>query len=224
MRYPKKLGKFFRSINKAIPIPLTAKIRTGWDASDINAKEVIEVATGEGLEFVAIHGRTRAQQYKGRADWELLEMLGRENSLPLVGNGDLNSAEVVRNRLEQTHMAALMLGRGVLRHPFIFLTSLLEEGEEDPFHPADYWEVVRRYSILLEEASFPFRNRLVQMRKIIPWFAAGLSGVSAFRGNLYKLSCLKEVLCYSREFFLSAHERGERKASLSSVFLEGGHG
>ena len=225
LREPRQLGKFFRTIKKAIPIPLTAKIRTGWDASDINAKEVVEVAEGEGVEWVAVHGRTRAQQYTGRADWNLLEELARESALPLVGNGDLHCPQAVRYRLKKTSMAALMLGRGPLRHPFIFLTSLLKDGEEDPFHPADYWEVAWRYNVLLEEASFPLRSRLVQMRKIIPWFAAGLPGASAFRRTLFQLSCLKEVLCHSKEFFLSAQERGIRKpSSLSEAFLSGGHG
>ena len=225
LRQPEMLGKFFRSIKKAIPIPLTAKIRTGWDAAEINAKEVLKVASAEGLEFVAIHGRTRAQQYKGRADWELLEALVDETALPLVGNGDLHSSLAVRSRLKETGMAALMLGRGPLRHPFLFLTSFLEEGEETPFHPADYWEVIQRYGTLLEEASFSSRHRLIQMRKIIPWFAAGLPGAGVFRRRLYEHSCLKEVLVHSRDFFISARERGERKSSsLADVFLEGGHG
>ena len=225
LRHPKILGKFFRSIKRVIPVPLTAKIRTGWDASEINAKEVLNVASGEGLEFVAIHGRTRTQQYKGRANWELLEDLVSETSLPLIGNGDLHSSEAVRNRLKQTGMAALMLGRGPLRHPFLFLTSFLKEGEKNPFHPADYWEVIQRYGVLLEEASFPSRSRLVQMRKIIPWFAAGLPGASAFRRTLYQQTCLKEVLLHSRDFFIAAWERGEHKAAaLSDVFLAGGHG
>ena len=225
LREPGRLGKFFRSIKKAIPLPLTVKIRTGWDASEINAKDVIEVASGEGLEFVAVHGRTRAQQYKGRADWGLMEKLVEETSLPLVGNGDLHSFLEVRKRLKETRMAALMLGRGPLRHPFLFLTSFLEEGEEDPFHPTDYWEVVQRYNVLLEESSFPPHSSLVQMRKIILWFAAGLPGANSFRGTLYQYSCLKELLLRSEDFFVSARERGEYKnSSLSGAFLEGGHG
>ena len=225
LRRPQILGKFFRSIKRAIPVPLTAKIRMGWDASSINAKEIVEVASGEGLEFVAIHGRTRAQQYKGRADWELLERLVGEASLPLVGNGDLHSKEAVRIRLKRTPMAALMLGRGPLRYPFLFLTALLEEGEEDPFHPGDYWEVVRRYNILLEEASFSLRSRLVQMRKIIPWFATGLPGASVFRTKIFTFSCLKELLAHTREFFFTAHYRGHSKpSSLGENFLAGGHG
>ena len=225
LREPRLLGQFFRSIKRAIPVPLTAKIRTGWDTGEINAVEVVKVAEDEGLEFVAVHGRTRAQQYTGRADWELLERLAQESSLPLVGNGDLHSAQAVRDRLQKTGMAALMLGRGPLRHPFIFLTSLLRKGEEDPFHPEDYWEVAWRYNILLEEASFSPRIRLVQLRKMIPWFAAGLPGASAFRGALFQLSCVKEVLRSGQEFFLNAKARGLHKApSLADSFLTGGHG
>ena len=225
LRRPDLLGKFFRSIKRAIPIPLTIKIRTGWDVTEINAREVIAVAEGEGVEFVAIHGRTRAQKYQGQADWKLLEGLVQETSLSLVGNGDLHSPEAVRSRLAQTNMAGLMLGRGPLRHPFLFLTSLLQKGEVDPFHMGDYWEVVRRYNNLLEEASFSSRNRLIQIRKIIPWFAAGLPGASALRKGLFQFSCVKEVLLYTRDFFLAAHDKGDRKASfLAEGFLTGGHG
>ena len=225
LRRPELLGKFFRSIKRAIPIPLTIKIRTGWDATDVNAKEVIAAAEGEGVEFVAIHGRTRAQKYQGRADWELLEGLVDETALPLVGNGDLHSPEAVRSRLAQTSMAGLMLGRGPLRHPFLFLTSLLREGEADPFHMGDYWEILQRYNTLLEEASFSPRHRLIQMRKVIPWFAAGLPGASALRKGLFQFPSVEEVLLHTQEFFLVAQDRGVRKASyLGEGFLTGGHG
>ncbi|MCR9203529.1 MAG: tRNA-dihydrouridine synthase family protein, partial [Halobacteriovoraceae bacterium] len=91
MKDTKKLAGFFKEMRNAIEVPLTIKIRTGWDQDSINALEVVNIAEGEGVEFVAVHGRTRTQQYKGKADWDLLENIASVAPLPIIGNGDLHS-------------------------------------------------------------------------------------------------------------------------------------
>ena len=103
-RYLKTWGSYFGEIKKAIDLPLTIKIRTGWDSDSINAPEVIRIAKEEGVEFVAIHGRTRVQQYQGQANWDLLESFAMLSPLPIVGNGDLHTSYLTKQRLKSNSL------------------------------------------------------------------------------------------------------------------------
>jgi nifR3 family TIM-barrel protein len=221
----RKLAAFFGGIKKNLKVPLTIKIRTGWDEDTINAKEVVTIAQGEGIEFVAIHGRTRTQQYKGQANWQLLEKLATESKLPLIGNGDLHSAPLTKARMQQTNCQALMLGRGPLRDPFIFLTSYLEDPSISPFGALDYLEIVERYYLYLTQYTDLERSHLIQLRKMIVWFVAGFPGVAEFRGHIYKTQNVQEVFTLTQDYLgLIAHNEQHKRLNLEQPFMMGGHG
>jgi len=223
LKNPTSLGKFFGHIRSAISIPLTVKIRTGWDENSINAMEVIHIAKQEGLDFVAIHGRTRAQQYKGRANWELLETLAQDSPLPLIGNGDLHNYQQVRSRMLNTKCQGLMLGRGPLRLPFIFLEAYLNEGEVSPFTPADYFEVLNRYAHYLQEHSRLERVVEVQIKKHAVWMAGGFPYSAQFRGQIFESKGVKNILHACQEFFLSLPQM-TKEIHFDESFMAGGHG
>ena len=143
LKEPQELIPYLKAIKEVLHIPLSIKIRTGWDDDSINADEVVKIANDLGIEWVAIHGRTRAQSYAGHANWDYIEELTQNSPLPLIGNGDLHQAYQVKERLEKTHCKALMIARGSLRNPFIFLESYIEN-EEIAFNGADYFEVIQR--------------------------------------------------------------------------------
>ena len=172
------LGVFFNKVKSSIDIPLSIKIRTGWDEEDINADKIEKIARNEGIEWVAIHGRTRAQQYNGSADWEYIEGLSKEVRLPLIGNGDLHQPHQVSQRLKNTNCDALMIARGCLRNPFIFLESYSDNDQtrNSLFKGSDYWEVIDRLYQYTCDTYENERMRLVQVRKLIVWFAAGFPG------------------------------------------------
>ncbi len=222
----KKLAGFFSEIKKVLDIPLTIKIRTGWDVDSINAPEVANIAYNEGIEFVAIHGRTRTQQYKGEANWELLETVAQTAPLPIIGNGDLHSAPLTQKRLKMTSCQALMLGRGPLRDPFIFLTSYLDDPTTTPFTPKDYWEIINVYYQLLTEYSDMERTHLIQMRKMIVWFVAGFDGVSEFRGKIHQTKEIDDVFKLTEDYLMGLNnsDQGEKKVDLNRPFMMGGHG
>lgn len=222
MKDTQKLGKYFGSMKKVLEIPLTVKIRTGWDQENLNAPEVIRIAKEEGLEMVAVHGRTRTQQYTGKADWDYLEYLAGESPLPFIGNGDLHSTKVVKEKLQNSHCQAFMLARGPLRNPFIFLEPFLEDGEEG-FHTNDYLEVVERLAELLEEKAENERRLLVQLRKHIVWLAQGFPHSSTFRGTVFKTRDMKETMDLTRDFFLSQAGH-HQKINLEEPFMTSGHG
>ena len=218
-----KLGAFFGEIKKAIDLPLTIKIRTGWDSDSINAPEVIRIAKEEGVEFVAIHGRTRVQQYQGQANWDLLESFAMLSPLPIIGNGDLHTSYLTKQRLKVTRCQALMLGRGPLRDPFIFLTSFLNDDERVTFSGRDYLEVINRlYQYQIEYAANE-RVMLTQMKKFIVWMSAGFPGVAKFRGLVFSSKTVEEVLRVSEEFFIHFNE-DDKDIDHSKAFMDGGHG
>ncbi|AUN98624.1 tRNA dihydrouridine synthase DusB [Bacteriovorax stolpii] len=223
LKDPSALPPLFSAVKKAIKVPLTIKIRLGWDHDSINALEVIHIAKEEGIEFVAVHGRTRAQQYTGNANWDHLEFLGEKAPLDIIGNGDLHTATLVKNRMKTTKCQALMLGRGPLRNPFLFLEPYMTEADDIFFTPQDHLEVINK----LIEYSVPYAHSdhtlLVSIRKHLIWMAAGYNNVSYFRDVIFKTPDLKDTMKISEDFFLSLKDQRKRLQDHDS-FMTSGHG
>lgn len=224
MKEIESLGPLFRKVKKAIDIPLTIKIRTGWDGNDINADKIEKIARDEGVEWVAIHGRTRSQQYTGLANWEYIEWFAKNSELPIIGNGDLHQPHQVQRRLSQTSCKALMIARGCLRNPFIFLESLNpNQTSTSLFKGSDYWEVIQRLYDYTSNTFLDERTRMVQLRKLIVWFAAGFPSTTTFRTELYGLKTLDETMNLCETFFLSLGD-DPKNINYEEVFMSSGHG
>jgi nifR3 family TIM-barrel protein len=217
------LPYFFSTIKKAIKIPLTIKIRLGWDDSTINAIEVIHIAKEEGIEFVAVHGRTRAQQYTGNANWDYLEKLGKKSPLPIIGNGDLHTSSAIKEKMQTTNCQALMLGRGPLRNPFLFLEPYLKESDDIFFTPADHLEVVKRLIDYSQDYAHSDHTLLISIRKHLIWMAAGFNNVSYFRDQVFKTPDLQESIKIAEEFFAGLGNQKKRLQDHDS-FMSSGHG
>lgn len=115
------LARVARSVVAAAgSVPVTAKIRIGWDSRSINAVETSRILEGEGVRRIAVHGRTKEQGYTGVADWAVIAAVAEAVSIPVIGNGDVNSADVALLRLRETRVAGLMIGRAAMSHPWIF--------------------------------------------------------------------------------------------------------
>jgi tRNA-dihydrouridine synthase B len=223
LKDPSALPALFSAVKKAIKVPLTIKIRIGWDHDSVNALEVIHIAREEGIEFVAVHGRTRAQQYTGHANWDYLEHLGEKAPLDIIGNGDLHTASLVRAKMANTKCQALMLGRGPLRNPFLFLEPYMTEADDIFFSAADHLEVMNK----LIEYSAPYAHSdhtlLVSIRKHLIWIAAGYNNVSYFRDMIFKTPDLQDTMKISEDFFLSLKDQKKRLQDHDS-FMTSGHG
>lgn len=217
------LGHFFSEIKKAISLPLTIKIRLGWDHESINAMEVIHIAREEGVEFVAVHGRTRSQQYTGHANWEMLEHLGSKAPLDIIGNGDLHTVNFVREKMKTTNCSALMLGRGPLRNPFIFLEPYILPEEDLFFTPEDHLEVVQKLVEYSRAYAHSDHTLLISIRKHLIWMAAGYNNVSYFRDQVFKTPDLSETMKISEEFFTTLKDKRKRIQDHDS-FMTSGHG
>lgn len=223
LKDPMLLPPLFSAIKKAINIPLTIKIRIGWDFDSINALEVIHIAKEEGIDFVAVHGRTRSQQYTGAANWDYLNMLGEKSPLDIIGNGDLHTASLVKHQMERTKCQALMLGRGPLRNPFLFLEPYLKEGDDIYFTPEDHLEVVKKLVDYSRDYAHSDHTLLISIRKHLIWMAAGFNNVSSFRDVIFKTPDLNETLKISEEFFHSLKDQKKRLQD-HDTFMTSGHG
>jgi nifR3 family TIM-barrel protein len=149
------LGKVVAAVVKAAtPLPVTAKIRSGWDDQSVNAVEVGRQLESLGIAALAIHGRTRAQGYSGCADWEIIGQVSEALGIPVIGNGDLVSAAEVAKRKRETGIAGAMIGRAAMSSPWIFSQTkhFLATGEIlPPPEPAEKWALIQRHCELAVE-------------------------------------------------------------------------
>src|SRR2546426_1521774 len=120
MRDPLRAAVIFRTLRKAVDVPFTIKIRSGWDERTVNAVEIARIAEGEGVDAITVHPRTRSQQYAGVAPWEIIASVVDAVAIPVVGNGDIRSRADAAAMIAATGCAAVMIGRGALGAPWIF--------------------------------------------------------------------------------------------------------
>ncbi|MFS4459046.1 tRNA dihydrouridine synthase DusB [Bdellovibrio sp. HCB2-146] len=223
LKDPVQLQKVLSAVKGAIKIPLTIKIRTGWDANTRNAVEVCNIAYNEGIEWVAIHGRTRAQGYSGLADWDFITDVKAKSKLPILGNGDILTARQANLRLQQSGCDGVMIGRGCLKNPFIFMDALaLWRGESPKEVQRDY---VSLFNNLKTEIVAHCDEHItgIQLRKFAAWFSTGYAGAAQFRKNLFQSKSNEEIMALANEFFASLGSV-EQEDTSSEEFLMGGHG
>lgn len=217
------LQKVLAAVKGAVKIPVTIKIRTGWDANTRNAAEVCNIAYNEGISWVAIHGRTRAQSYTGFADWNFIAEVKSKAKLPILGNGDILTPKQAVLRLEQSGCDGVMIGRGCLKNPFIFMDALsLWRGEDLKKVDRDY---VSLFNGLKNELVAHCDEHItgIQLRKFAAWFSTGYSGAAQFRKNLFQSKSNEEIMTLANEFFSSISNVDQEDTS-QEEFLMGGHG
>jgi nifR3 family TIM-barrel protein len=199
---PARGARIVRAIAARSGLPVTVKIRAGWDASSINAPSVARALADAGAVAVAVHPRTRAQGYSGTADWSLIarvrEALG--DSTTLIGNGDVRTAADAARMMRETSCDAVMVGRAALGYPWIFRELL---GGAAP-------AIEERHALVLEhfDAHVEFAgggaSAVRSFRRMLGWYAHGLRGASVFRASAMRLDDPREVRDALAAFFSSA--------------------
>jgi tRNA-dihydrouridine synthase B len=193
-------------------VPVTAKIRIGWDEKSINATEVGRILEDCGIRSIAVHGRTRAQGYSGAANWEVIDEVARAVGVPVIGNGDLASGADVARRKRETAVSGVMIGRAAMQSPWIFREArkFLESGEVGPaVDLTERWELIARHC-RLAVASGRYGNEvqaLTAMRSRLMAYCKGFPGARELRQRLChvdSIAAVEDLAAFSLEQELRA--------------------
>lgn len=189
------LEEILTEIKRSISIPLTLKIRSGFDDANINAVEVAKMAEQTGVQHVALHGRTRTQRYTGLADWDLVKQIKEAVSIPVSGNGDVTSAEIALKRFRETGCDGILIGRGAMQNPWIFRQIEDAIAGREPYEPTleEKQEVLLEFFEYLRE-DMPEKAALGKMKQLAGQFTKGLRGGAKFRQTLYHSHSAQEIL------------------------------
>ncbi len=176
LKDPDKIYEIVKAVVNAVKVPVTVKIRSGWDENHINAVEVAKKCESAGASAIAIHARTRSQGYSGKANWNIIKQVKESVSIPVIGNGDVTSPELAKKMLDETGCDAVMIGRGVLGNPWLIreCVQYLEKGEL--LKPVSFLEKVnmmkRHYKLLLEDKNE--KAAILEIRSFIIWYLKGM--------------------------------------------------
>ena len=201
MSDPRRAAAIVGAIIARTGLPVTAKIRSGRDASSINAIEVTRALADAGCALVTLHARTASQAYAGRADWSVIERLCAVSPIPIIGNGDIWSAVDGRRMIEQTGCRAVMVGRGALGNPWIF-RALGDPAFSGPT-AAERWQVIERHLRETLEFCGSVRSGVQAFRPHLLWYSHGMARAASFREHVVRIEALSELIEVAAEFFLS---------------------
>ena len=203
MKQPKLVEQLLTGMVKAVKKPVTVKIRKGFDDDHINAVEIAKIAESCGVAAIAVHGRTRAQYYSGKADWDIIRQVKEAVSIPVIGNGDVDSPMRAKELIDQTGCDGVMIGRAAQGNPWIFRDTdhYLETGELLP--PPSQEEkkaVILRHASLLQEHKGEY-TAVREMRKHLAWYTAGMPRSARFRGMINTMETMEQLLAGVEEIF-----------------------
>ncbi|MDQ6809566.1 MAG: tRNA dihydrouridine synthase DusB [Verrucomicrobiota bacterium] len=191
------LAAVAKAVVRAVaPVPVTAKIRIGWDADSVNAPRVARILEDVGISAIAVHGRTRAQGYSGAADWDVIGEVVHAVDIPVIGNGDLATAADVERRRAETGIAGAMIGRAAMSAPWIFeqIKQYLTDGTEPPAPELDAkWALIRRHCALAVEAWGNEGQAMRSLRSRLMAYSKGFPASKQLRAKFQHVSTLAEM-------------------------------
>lgn len=207
LRTPETAFAIIRAMRDAVDVPLSAKMRIGWEERDPAIVDFARGLEAAGCDFIAVHGRIRAQYYTGSADWNTIAEIVRAVNIPVIANGDVDSVESARAIRETTGAAGVMVGRGALGRPWLFAQLLADHcGEPIPPEP----DLHERAQVMLDHAALAVRYKgeriaMQEMRKQIGWYVKGLPHAAALRRDACMMNTFDDLRALlAREGFLTA--------------------
>ncbi|MGN1337108.1 MAG: tRNA dihydrouridine synthase DusB [Candidatus Coprovivens sp.] len=202
LKDPNRVYDIVKAVVESVKVPITVKIRAGWDEKHINAVEIAKKCEEAGASAIAVHGRTRAQGYSGNADWNIIKQVKEAVSIPVIGNGDVTTCYKAKEMLEQTKCDAVMIGRGVLGNPWLIreCVEYLENGKTP--QEVSFLEKVemmkRHYELLVEDKDE--KRALLEIRSHIIWYLKGMPKSKEIKNQICQSKTTEEMFQILKEY------------------------
>ena len=196
LKNPDKIYEIIKKVVESVNIPVTAKIRSGWDDDNINAVEVAKVIERAGASAVTIHPRTRKQGYSGKADWNIIKEVKQNVKIPVIGNGDILSCYDSEKMINETNCDAVMIGRGALGNPWLikecveYLENKIVPKKITIYEKIDM--IKYHFKLLLEMK--PYKVALLEIRSHAAWYLKGLPNTKELKEKIFKINNEKELI------------------------------
>ena len=196
LKNPEKIKEIVSSVVNSVPIPVTVKIRSGWDHNNINAVEVAKICEESGASAICVHPRTRSQGYSGKADWNIIKQVKENVNIPVIGNGDIKDIYSAKKMLEETNCDAIMIGRGVLGNPWLIkqIKTYIEEDKIiDP--PTSLEKVnmcIKHLNLLLEIKDK--KVAALEIRNHIGWYLKGIKNSNEIKNKVYQTKEISDII------------------------------
>jgi len=202
MRDEVKAAKILEATVKAVNVPVTLKMRMGWDENSLNAPKLAKIAEDLGIKMITIHGRTRCQFYSGNADWDFVKKVKEAVNIPIIVNGDIKNFSDVDNALEKSKADGVMIGRGAYGKPWIInqvIDYLSKKDIAEPSHEIKKNIIIEHYEEML--SYYGIQTGVMMARKHIGWYSAGMHGSAEFRANVNRSTDPKQIIELIENFF-----------------------
>lgn len=211
LKDPDKIFDIVSSVVSAVNVPVTVKIRSGWDSNHINAVEVAKVIEKAGASAICVHPRTRSQGYSGKADWNIIKEVKENVSIPVIGNGDIKSPEDAKRMLEETKCDAVMIGRGVLGNPWLIKNTVnyLEGKEVIDVSIVDRINMCLKHLKLLDSLKNE-KLACLEIRNHISWYFKGIKGANELKNKVYQTTNIHDIILLLNEFKEAQNEEKDR--------------
>lgn len=201
LKDPGKIFDIVSAVVEAVDVPVTVKIRSGWDSKSINAVEVAKVIEKAGASAVCVHPRTRSQGYSGKADWNIIKEVKANVNIPVIGNGDIKRPEDAKKMLDETKCDAVMIGRGVLGNPWLIKNTInyLTGLELISVNISDRVDMCLKHLNYLKKLKNE-KLACLEIRNHIGWYFKGIKGANELKNKVYQTNSIRDIIEILNEF------------------------
>ena len=209
MKDPERLARLVEAVKKAVSIPVTVKVRIGWDEQSLVVVEVARMLESAGVDAICVHGRTAVQHYSGKADWSWIRRVKEAVRVPVIGNGDVTSPQLAEKMLRRTGCDAVMIGRASQGNPWLFSTIAAQWGVPPPVPPDMTWKGLMRTALHHVEVFGRERSRSSgHFRKLLIWYSRGCPESASFRWQLSTLQDPADMVDAFEAYIKNTERRG----------------